>query len=206
MKKILIAILCLALSLCMIFAMAGCGAKDGDETTTASVESTEATDTTVGDGIENMPGYDPNWDAGFEDEETENTKPEGQATIAEAMTEAFKAAASEGKDINAIAEAVAAVDELKDVALTTADWPIEGNYFDGFSQDVTGYTKAVTIRPMIGSIPLVAYVIETEDAQAFIQANEPNLNTRWLICVAADEALMTEAGGYVFAVLAPYTF
>lgn len=206
MKKTLIAILCLALSLCMIFAMAGCGAKNNDETTTTNTETTEAADTTVGDGVENMPGYDPNWDAGFEEEETEHAKPVGQATIAEAMTAAFKAAAAEGKDINAIAEAVAGIDELKDVALTTADWPIEGNYFDGFSQDVTGYTKAVTIRPMIGSIPLVAYVIETEDAQAFIQANEPNLNTRWLICVAADEALMTAAGNYVFAVLAPYTF
>lgn len=158
----------LAVILAATVIFTACGNKTPDTDTTAA-------DTTVAD------------DATTADDATADGE-----TVGAKFQAAFEAA--EATDAAAIAEELCKVDE--DLGLVTME--MQEGYLDGFDADITGFTKCVKFSPMIGAIPFVGYVFETEDAEGLLETLKANANPAWNICTEADETVSATADGLVF--------
>lgn len=90
--------------------------------------------------------------------------------------------------------------------------PIEAGaeFFMGFDNyQITGYETATMFGPMMGSIPFIGYIFELAegaDVNAFVEALNTNCNTRWQICVTADQIVVGTKGNTVFFLMCPASF
>ncbi|MGN1275680.1 MAG: hypothetical protein ACI4UK_01630 [Floccifex sp.] len=75
---------------------------------------------------------------------------------------------------------------------------MEEGYIPGFDEDITGFTKAVAIVPVINTIPFVCVVFEVEDVDSFKEQLKEKANPRWNICTQAEELVMESKGNVVF--------
>jgi len=75
---------------------------------------------------------------------------------------------------------------------------VSEGYLDGFSQDITGFTKGVKFSPMIGAIPFVGYIFETDDPDALLEKLNSCADPAWNICTEADETVSMVKGNLVF--------
>lgn len=81
--------------------------------------------------------------------------------------------------------------------------PVEEGFLEGFDASVSGFSKGYCFRPMIGSIPLMGYVFESEDPQALETYLKKFANTRWNICTEAKETVSSVKGKYVLFAMLP---
>lgn len=140
-----------------------------------------------------------NTDPETENEETvENTN----LTLGNTILKFFKEKAKEGASIGEIADGISQMDEI---TFSCISMEVEPGYLAGFNNEITNFTKGVTFAPMIGSIPFVGYILETEDADALIATLKENANLRWNICVEAEEMVTGKVGNKVFFVMCPKT-
>ena len=56
---------------------------------------------------------------------------------------------------------------------------------------------------MIGSIPFVGYVFQTDDADALMAKLNATADPRWNICTEAAETVCIKQGNYVFFTMCP---
>ena len=75
---------------------------------------------------------------------------------------------------------------------------VEPGYLNGFDTEINGFNKGVMFAPMIGSIPFVGYVFETDNAGALETMLKENANMRWNICTEADEMVSATKNNLVF--------
>lgn len=140
------------------------------------------------------------------EEEKENNEPktEEKATIAETLAEQFKKEIKEETDINKVAEKIASNEivkiELDVVTLKKKD------YVSGFKKEIKDFKKAIAIRPMIGTIPFVAYIFEVSDAEKFADELKENADLKWNVCTEADNMETAVVDNYVFFIMAPKEF
>ena len=126
-----------------------------------------------------------------------------QDDIPEASTEGtkqlavFEKISDKESDINKIAEALTQTDPELSLEMTE----VEPGWLVGFNEDVLGFTKAIMVAPIIGSIPYVAYVFESEDPEALLKELDEKHNMRWNICTEADEKVSTIKGNLVFYIM-----
>jgi hypothetical protein len=84
---------------------------------------------------------------------------------------------------------------------------IEAGLLAGFDNyEVTDFTSGAVFMPMIGSIPFIGYIFELEEAvdvADYVTDLQANGNTRWNICVTADEKLCGAFGNTVFFLMCP---
>lgn len=59
------------------------------------------------------------------------------------------------------------------------------------------------IAPVIGSIPYVSYIFETDDAKALAAQLKKSANPRWNICTEANEPVIKVKDNYVFLTMCP---
>ena len=109
----------------------------------------------------------------------------------------FEKASESESDIFKIGEALTKTDP--ELSLEMAE--VEPGWLNGFSEDVTGFTKGVVVAPIIGSIPYVAYVFESEDPEALLKELDEKHNMRWNICIEADEKVSAIKGNLVFYIM-----
>ena len=109
----------------------------------------------------------------------------------------FEKASESESDIFKIGEALTKTDP--ELSLEMAE--VEPGWLNGFSEDVTGFTKGVVVAPIIGSIPYVAYVFESEDPEALLKELDEKHNMRWNICTEADEKISAIKGNLVFYIM-----
>lgn len=76
-------------------------------------------------------------------------------------------------------------------------------YLAGFDNEISGFSKAVMFTPMIGSIPFVGYVFETDDTDKLLSTLKENANPAWNICVEADETVYSVKDGLVLFLMCP---
>lgn len=112
----------------------------------------------------------------------------------------FVARIDENSDIAAVAEELCA-EEIS--GYSCAFMEVEEGYLNGFNDEITGFTKGVVFGPVIGSIPFVAYIFESEDPAALKTTLLDHADPRWNICTEADETLAMVHGDYVFFVMLP---
>ncbi len=109
----------------------------------------------------------------------------------------FEKASESESDIFKIGEALTKTDP--ELSLEMAE--VEPGWLSGFSEDVTGFTKGVVVAPIIGSIPYIAYVFESEDPEALLKELDEKHNMRWNICTEADEKVSAIKGNLVFYIM-----
>ncbi len=135
----------------------------------------------------------------------EKVKPEEEDTsVAGILTKQFKEEMEKNKDAFEVAQKIS-----KNENIATSVVVVElkdGDYVDGFNKEIKGYKKAYAIKPMIGSIPFIAYIFEVDDAKGFEKELNDNANLRWNVCTQADNKSSAVVDNYVFFVMAPETF
>ena len=76
--------------------------------------------------------------------------------------------------------------------------PVEPGYLNGFSSEITAFNFGEVVSPMIGSIPFIIYVFETDDVDGLKKEIESNKDMRWNICTEATDYVLDDAKGRVF--------
>lgn len=132
----------------------------------------------------------------------EETNANKNSSIAESLTEQFLKESKDSTDIKKISDSIS---KNKKIEVAVESREVE-DYMPGFKAEIKNYKKAYTISPMIGSIPFVAYVFESDDADKLIEELELNADKRWNICTEADEVKIEKQDNIVFIVMAPKSF
>ena len=133
--------------------------------------------------------------------ETPVEKPaEKPSTVGDALLATFRA--NKDKSISAIADACLANDVI---LFSGASVPVEAGYLAGFDEEISGFTSAVMFSPMIGTIPFVGYVFESDDANALAENLKKTANLRWNICTEAEQMICEVSGNKVFFLMCPKT-
>ena len=128
----------------------------------------------------------------------ENNNEGENKTVASQLVTEFK------KDIKEVADKIS---ESNIIVPTTVVTEItEDDYLAGFNEEIKGFKKAVSIAPMIGTIPFVAYIFEVDNPEEFASTLKEQANLRWNICTEADEMQTTIVDNYVFFVMSPSNF
>lgn len=122
----------------------------------------------------------------------------------EVLANTFKTQITSTNDIKKVAETISK-EKIIDTNVEVFD--IEtGEYLSGFKSEITGYKKAVGIRPMIGSIPFIAYIFDVDNPNEFASKLEKEADLRWNICTEADYMKTEVVNNYVFFVMIPKEF
>ncbi|MCQ2516618.1 MAG: hypothetical protein MJ094_07115 [Saccharofermentans sp.] len=176
----------LATSILMTGAFTACSDKKNNDSDETSIEETEI-DELVEETIEIIIP---------EDEEVNS--------VATALRLQFRSEMLIDNDIEAMANSLINNEVLDGVTMTTM--PVSEGYLNGFDGDVTGFNDGIMFAPMIGTIPFVGYIFESDDPEALADALNNQAMLDWNICTFADEAIIAVEGDYVFFVMAPYAF
>ena len=125
-------------------------------------------------------------------------------SVALSLSEVFESEIKKEKDIEKVAKKIAE----SDVIIPEVQTFVIGkdDYLAGFKEEIKGYKKAVGIAPMIGTIPMVAYVFEVDEPKEFVKTLEDNAQLNWNICTVADEMKVTVVSNYIFFIMAPKSF
>lgn len=204
----------------MVMAMSGCASSSSTqetttaETTTTVADTTAATteaETTVTETTEEITtvedtteedapvASDENPDVDDSDIDNPGDSDEVECN-AEKIGEVFKAEVANTTDIQALAEKLSAYEVC---GFDCGTLEVEEGFLNGFSAEISGFTKGIQFGPWIGSVPFIGYVFETEDAEALKEALDTNADPRWNICTEAKEKLILSEGNIVFFTMCP---
>lgn len=174
MKKLLAAILCIA----MLISMVACK-KDPAPIESSKVESSKV----------------------------ESSKVEESSDVIDESTMGGKIIAYFKKNSDSYTDSATAIESLSNCeAIDYATIITEinpGDYMPGFSDEVKGFTKGQLLAPMIGSVPLVVYVFETDDISGLEDELTDKADTRWNICTEAKETILTNNDNVVLFAMLP---
>lgn len=107
---------------------------------------------------------------------------------------------SSDKDLTSLAKELS---ELKAIETEFVTMEVEEGYLAGFTEEITGFSKGVMFAPMIGAIPFVGYVFETDDTDALSDKLLKTSDPAWNVCTEADETVMEIKGNRVFFLMCP---
>lgn len=125
-------------------------------------------------------------------------------TVASKLVYQFKKEIKNTKNLKLIATKLSENESIK-IAVDVAELD-ETSYIVGFNNEIKGFEKGYTIRPMISTIPFVVYLFEVDNAESFANNLMENANLRWNICTEADEMISAVVDNYVFFVMSPENF
>ena len=128
---------------------------------------------------------------------------EQKETVAAKLVAVFEEKIKEEKDIEKVANEISTNENIE---IAVGVMEAEEGYLDGFDGEISGFKKAYSIKPMIGSQPFVAYVFETDDASTLKDLLKEKANKRWNICTEADDLEISVVDNYVFLVMSPTNF
>lgn len=111
---------------------------------------------------------------------------------------------AEGATAEGVATKLSENSVFGEIAMGTMD--VSEGLLNGFDGEVKGFSKGTMFSPMIGSMPFVGYVFETDNADALIDTLKAQHNLGWNICTQADAFVTGKAGNLVFIVMAPNSF
>lgn len=138
--------------------------------------------------------------------ETETTEPNETTknTVASKLVAEFNDSMKKGLSVEDTANNIKNNEALG--IATEAEEVTEDGFISGFKTEIKEYKNAYAIRPIIGSIPFIAYIFEAENAKEFETTLRENADLRWNICTEADNMETAVYNNYVFFVMAPESF
>lgn len=107
-------------------------------------------------------------------------------------------------DLIQVSDKLLEADCFKDIA--TGSMAVEEGYLNGFNDEIKGFKNGVMFAPMIGTIPFVGYIFETDNPDDLMQTLADHAELNWNICTVADEMVVEKYDNYVFFVMAPTSF
>ncbi len=129
---------------------------------------------------------------------------EEDTSVASILTNQFKEEMKKDTDSLEVAKKIS---ENESIAIAVDVMELKNrDYVNGFDKEIKGYKKAYAIKPIIGSIPFIAYIFEVDNAKEFEKDLNDNANLRWNICTQADNKASAVVDNYVFFVMAPENF
>lgn len=150
-------------------------------------------------GLSFMTGCEKN----TEEEKDKNQKTE-EKSIAKNLAQQFQDEMKGETDIKKVADQIAKNESLKiQIEVSTIG---EEDYVSGFQTEIKDFDKAVVMRPMIGTIPFIAYIFETKNPKEFAETLKANADLRWNICTEADDMEVSIVDNYVFFIMSPENF
>lgn len=135
--------------------------------------------------------------------ELKEEKQEGK-TVAITLKNQFESEIKKEKDIEKVAKKIAKNKVLK-ISVEVSQIK-NGDYISGFKKEIKDFKNAFAIRPMVGTIPFIAYIFEVENANEFAEELKANADLRWNICTEADEMHTVVSEDYVFFIMSPKNF
>lgn len=129
---------------------------------------------------------------------TSESQLSGENTMGNKLGELFLSKIGPGADKTAIAQLLADESGYDCVVVEAQE-----GYLNGFTEEIKGFKSAVQFAPMIGSIPFVGYIFETDDAAALRDKLTSVADPRWNICTEAAETICVVSGNYVFFTMCP---
>ena len=136
--------------------------------------------------------------------ETKKDENQEERTVAITLSKQFESEIKNEKDIEKVAKKIAE-NEILEISVDVSQIK-KGDYISGFQKEIKDFTNAYAIRPMIGTIPFIAYIFEVENADGFAEELKSNADLRWNICTEAEEMHATVSGNYVFFIMSPKNF
>lgn len=135
---------------------------------------------------------------------TENTE---DNTVADKLILQFREeinASSTDIDIKTVAESLCSNSAFNEVNVEAGE--VEPGYLAGFDVEIHDFSKCVMFSPVIGTIPFVGYIFETDHSETLLETLKNNANLRWNICTEADEMKYDSVGNYVIFIMSPKSF
>lgn len=180
-----------ALYVSIFMGVSGCGNKVEEAPVDTEVETT----------TQEEEGTEESTQGTTQNEASDST---GEGTVGETLLAQFQAEVSENADVAKLADSLSKNKVFGEVAMMTMD--VEEGYLNGFNEEINGFGKGTMFSPMIGTIPFVGYVFETDSPEDLVKTLEENYRLDWNICTTADEMKVERQGNYVFFIMAPKAF
>lgn len=124
--------------------------------------------------------------------------------FASSLYQIFETEIEKTDDIEQVAAKIVETGNFGEVMMGTM--PVEEGYLAGFEVEIKGFKKGVTFGPMIGTIPFVGYIFETDTPDELVTTLEKEHKLNWNICTSADRMFVRKKGNYVFFVMSPDSF
>ena len=125
-------------------------------------------------------------------------------TIGTDLYLAFAKEIETNQDVEAVANALCENEVFGEIV--TGTLLVEEGYLNGFDAEITGFSKGAMFAPMIGTIPFVGYIFETDNPDELIKTLTEHAQLNWNICTVADEMVVKSVGNFVYFVMAPNSF
>ena len=139
------------------------------------------------------------------DDLKENTEQKQEEnTVAQTLGRQFESEIENERDIEKVTKKIAE-NEILEISVDASQVK-SGDYLSGFQKEIKDFKNAYVIRPMIGTIPFIAYIFEVENSSEFAEELKSSADLRWNICTEADEMHVVVRGDYVFFVMSPKNF
>lgn len=190
--------------------LTGCGAAKGEEenhkqeSTLEESKSDEAVSEESKEETTSEESKDEN--GSVENKEEGKTEGENQGSEATTAGDALYAAFQNEIKNNQNLEEVAAIlltNEVINKEMATMVMPVEEGWLAGFDEEVTGFNEGVTFSPVIGTIPFVGYLFQSDTPDQLVEFLSEKANLNWNICTSAEQMVVGAADGYVFFVMCP---
>ena len=186
-KQFLTIILSITISATLL---TGCGGNEPAPDNVVS-ETTDTSDSDVAD-VERVPDK-PSDDAAAE-----------TGNLAASLYEIFETEIEKTDDIEQVAAKIVETGNFGEVMM--GSMPVQEGYLTGFEVEIKGFKKGVTFGPMIGTIPFVGYIFESDTPDELVATLEKEHKLNWNICTTADRMFVQKKGNFVFFVMSPNSF
>lgn len=100
-----------------------------------------------------------------------------------------------------VAELAFSVVMHESIPFTGGAVEVEAGWLTGFTEEITGFNKAAMFAPEFSSMPFIGYVFELEegaDVNEFMDMLKEKSDTRWMVCVEAEQTVTGAYNNYVF--------
>ena len=124
--------------------------------------------------------------------------------FASSLYQIFETEIEKTDDIEQVAAKIVETGDFGEVMMGTM--PVEEGYLAGFEVEIKGFQKGVSFGPMVGTIPFVGYIFETDTPDELVATLENEHKLNWNICTSADKMFVQKKGNYVFFVMSPDSF
>lgn len=125
-------------------------------------------------------------------------------TVASDMYVQFQSEIVNNDDLEQVANKLLENEKLADMAVGC--FPVEEGYLNGFDAEITGFNEGICFGPMIGTIPFVGYLFQSDTPDSLVADLKSHAQLNWNICTTADEMVVGAKGEYVFFAMAPKSF